>query len=223
LIAREGGDELPGLVPGRRVNGFDFPLINERGDILLSAILDYGPIHNHGYWLHTAEGELVPLLQTGRPAPGLPDGVMLGESTYVEGYPDELDIGRIALTGSGLALLEFHLAGAGVDATNDRALYLVDRMGRPTLVIRRGDAIPMAHEDTRTIADFRVWYGYRDGYGRSPINDRGDVVAILEFVDGTQAVAKLTVPEPEAWTMLAVGSLALLVTQKLRSAGRESA
>lgn len=210
-------DVLPGLIPGRSVLGFDDPLINDRGDVLLSVILDHDPIHHHGYWLRTAEGGLVPLLQTGQAAPGLPDGVALGESTWDE-VPafDELDLAYTALTESGHALLEFHLVGTGIDETNDRALYLVDPAGDATLVLRRGDAIAVAHEDVRTIADFGIGYGYADGFGRSPVNDRGDVVTVLDFVDGTQAVAKISVPETRTGAMLMIGSLGLIGLRRFR-------
>jgi len=211
-------EPLPDLVPGRSIVAFDDPLINDRGDVLLSVILDYGPIHHHGFWLHTAEGARIPLLQTGRPAPGLPEGFVLGESIWNElpSYPDETDLAYATLTDGGDALLEFHLDGPGVDATNDRALFLVDRAGSATLVLRRGDRIAVAHEDVRTVDDFRVWYGYADGHARSPVNDRGEVVAILDFTDDTQAVAKVTVPEPGPGAMLFPAALALLAVRRAR-------
>jgi uncharacterized membrane protein len=221
-------DALPGLDASITLQGFRRQTtINDLGDVLVFAFLLPDPPvarHSEGYWLRTVDGEFVPLLRSEMPAPGLPEGVTLANSGYDENaYPYELlsmyAHAWAALTPSGNTLMDFWLEGAGIDPTNDRAVYRVDRQGHPTLVFRRGDRIPVAHDDVRTIADFRIAYGLVSGLGRSPLNDHDDVVATLDFTDGTQAVAKFTlpvpVPEPDANAALATGSLAVLFLFRL--------
>lgn len=132
--------------------------------------------------------------------------------------PTVFDAAYSGLSESGHVLLEYWLEGSGVDASNDRALWLVDRKGEATLVVRRGDALEVADGDMRTIDDYRVSFGPMNSRGRAPLNQRGDVVAVLDFTDGTSAVARFAVPEPGFAVGLAAGLLWIVASGATRGA-----
>lgn len=215
-------DRLPGLPEGVSIQYLRSPLLNDRGDVLVSTRLEASPAQSgslpdpaDGFWLRTRGGRFTPLLRSGQAAPGLPSNIMLGASTYDESdnYLPDADVG---FTPNGRSLFDFRLEGPGVDASNDRALYTVARNGAPSLVLRRGDQIETAVGQVRTIDDYRVWFGFWSSVGRSPVNSRGDVVAVLDFTDGTEAVVKIPVPEPASAVSLLFGSSGLLALAFLR-------
>ena len=205
-------DDFPGLADGMQITALAEPWIDAAGDVLIFAFTSgLTGVDSAGYWLRTPDGTLLPLLRSGQPAPDLPEGVVLTDA-YLEGSIGFFVHATAALAENGRSLMEFRLAGPGVDATNDRALFTVDRSGDAKLVIRRGAQIEVAYEDVRAVEAVRIDYGYQSGLGRSPLNERGEIAAVLEFTDGSQAVAKLAVPEPRgvaiwATLVLAFGAL----------------
>ncbi|MCA9501660.1 MAG: hypothetical protein H6748_12670 [Spirochaetaceae bacterium] len=214
-----GEDPLPGLPEDGMALTLLEPWRNVYGDLLIEA--QFAPGHSGGYWLRTGAGELVPLLRSGLPAPGLPTGTYLGDTGYRDPDPLEPAITHAALSDAGSALVEFHLSGPDVDATNDRALYLVDRAGHATPVLRKGDVLELGSGDVRTVADFHVWYGFQGGTDRRPIDGAHSVLASLMLADGDEAIVKLAVPEPRSAIGVGLGGL-LLVALGLarRGAGR---
>ena len=195
LSPRLLGDQLSStLPPGSRYLWLMEPHANARGDLLVAALYSPPEPHGHGnvFWLHTARGQLVPLLRTGQQAPGLPDGVRLGSSNWNENTYDKRN-NYTAISSTGDALLEFSLEGAGIDESNDRALYLVDRRGHSRLVLRTGQQIEIAWNDARTIRRFDVSWGFTREYGRQPLNASRQVAVRVEFVDDSTAVLRLQV------------------------------
>ncbi len=173
---------------------------NARGDLLVEALADPAVTtrrHGNAFWLLTARGQLQPLLRSGQPAPELPDGILLDSGVWGENDYATRDR-HSALTGRGEALVDFFLMGPGVDASNDRALYLVDRHGRAKLALRTGQRLEIAHGDVRTIAAYAVSWGRTGDEGRRPVNDARQVAARVIFTNGTSAIVRLEVPRAGA-------------------------
>ncbi|MEZ4352245.1 MAG: hypothetical protein R3F16_01105 [Myxococcota bacterium] len=217
-------DALPGLDGSLGTPSFVAPRLTDHGDLLVPALFPYGPSDYYGgaQWLFREDGQTIPILRSGQQAPGLPGDVRLDAWTRPE-FSTEGDAAYLAVSESGHVLVEYWLEGAGVDATNDRALWLVDRKGEATLVVRRGDRLEVADGDVRTIGDYRVSFGPRNSRGRSPLNAAGDVVAMLDFTDGSSAVVRFAVPEPSLAFALVVGVIGLagLAGRRRRRGSRE--
>ncbi|MEZ4333394.1 MAG: hypothetical protein R3F35_16645 [Myxococcota bacterium] len=210
LVADEE-DALPGLDGSLGTPSFVSPRLTDHGDLLLPALFPHGPSNDDrgAQWLLRSDGQTISILRSGQQAPGLPDGVRLDAWTRPEAET-RLDAAYLAVNESGHVLVEYGLEGTGVDASNDRALWLVDRKGEATLVVRRGDGLEVADGDVRTIGDYRVSFGSRNARGRSPLNAWGDVVARLDFTDGSSAVVRFAVPEPELAFAFAAGVVGLV-------------
>jgi hypothetical protein len=109
LVAREGS-AVPGTTGGVAFSGFNGIQLNGNGQVLYSAFLngtDITSANNFGFWL---DNRLV--ARTGDAAPGLGGGVVIRTLDA----PARLNAaGQVAYMGT--------LSGAGVSASNDRAIW----------------------------------------------------------------------------------------------------
>lgn len=115
---------LEGLIPGGYSTLIQ-PAINANGEraYLGSSTGSWGLIGPDA-------GGLALRVQSGDPAPGL-SGLTFGPNSP-----------HFVLTDSGDIAMDAHLAGPGVDSTNNWAIYWMDSLGTLSLVARRGDAAP---------------------------------------------------------------------------------
>lgn len=126
---------------------------------------------------HAADVAVTPIVHTGAPMPGLPAGVTtVGLSTTGwSGSPGEI-------------LVFASLAGVGVDASNDRALFVADIGGGITYVDREGSGLPgnpldvggrawlLPSGDLLTKNDAGLWGGV-PGEALAPLVSIGDAAA----------------------------------------------
>lgn len=75
------------------------------------------------------------LFVCGDPAPGRTPGTTLGTDIVVSA------IGAMLTSSDGMVAFSAVLDGPGIDATNDGALIVIDRQGRPILMARLGDDV----------------------------------------------------------------------------------
>jgi hypothetical protein len=110
------------------------------------------------------------------------------------------------------------LTGNGIDASNDRSLWVARPNGLEVLT-RTGDLLEVHPGDIRTIATLGFTYLSDTGSGMaSGFNDLGQLAFIATFTDGTSGVfvAQATpVPEPRAATLVAFGSVGLICRRSL--------
>jgi hypothetical protein len=166
LVAREGS-QAPGLTSGVT---FDSHLttaaINNAGQIAFVAGLSNqsSMYKQDSIWLYDS-GSMTPLLVRGEHPPGTPAGV-----TYeLFGFWPSLNEAGQVLTG-------VLLAGSGVDASNQLAVYLSDAAGNENLILRSGDQAPGAPPGVVFNASF-------EDFAEGMLNDRGQV-AIGHYLAG---------------------------------------
>jgi hypothetical protein len=167
LVAREGS-QAPGLPSGVKFDTlFDTGAINNAGQIAFVAGLSNqsSMYKQDSIWLYNA-GSVTPLLVRGEHPPGTPAGV-----TYeLFGFSPALNEARQVLTG-------VLLAGSGVDASNELAVYLSDAAGNEKLILRSGDQAP-------DVPPGVVFYAtLESGLLEGMLNDRGQV-AIGQYLAG---------------------------------------
>ncbi|WP_145289910.1 DUF7453 family protein [Pirellulimonas nuda] len=126
------GDAAPGAGPGVRFGALRYdPVLNDLGQTAFLAELAGAGVDGANSFaiFSQSNGPLAMVARAGDPAPGARAGVRFGDMSNA--YPELNNAGATAfLTG---------LTGAGVDASNGRAIYLSSG-GTLELVARAGDA-----------------------------------------------------------------------------------
>ena len=184
LVAREG-DAAPGTEPGVVFREFQNVRLNAAGQTALWGTLT-GPgvddTNDTGIWSE-GSGSLSLVARAGDPAPGTEPGVVYSGSFT---FP-------LPLNGAGQTAFHSNLTGAGVDATNDRGIWVTNLDGVPTLIAREGDLFDVNDDpfvdDLRTISGtgFASDSGGEDGR-RTGFNDAGQLALGLSFTDGSAGV-----------------------------------
>lgn len=207
-VARSG-DQVPDAPTGAVFDAFANTMIDAEGNIAFQAQLTgVGIDTTNDFGLYTDRGGvLAKIVQKGDDAPGTSAGIQFGP------------IGpQLMGNASGQIVFSTRVVGAGVDASNDDAIYATDRVGSLVLIAREGDLFdvdgdPLA-EDLRTISELSVLFdaGTQDGRPIS-LNDAGQIVFHATFTDGSEGVFisnSATVPEPGSLGLLAIGAIAVL-------------
>lgn len=206
LVQRENN-----LVPGSatlRFGSFDDvqssdPALNANGKIAMMVLLT-------GTGVNATNNTAVVLGETletivarkGDQVPNLDAGILFGAFNDGVGVaPAMNDKDQLAFLGS--------LTGAGVDTTNDRAIFGYDPAAGVRALIREGDQIEVEPGDLRTIAElfFLAGSGGQDGKART-LNDNSELSFVATFVDGSSGVFITTIPAPSAGAALALFGLA---------------
>jgi hypothetical protein len=143
LLARTGS-QAPGMPSGVNFDRFsNTGSINSAGQIAFMAGLssESSTFGQESLWFADA-GNLTLVIRRGDQATGTPSGVTIDEIGY---WP--------ALNDSGQILFGSLLAGNGVNANNEGAIFLSDAAGSTTLVLRSGDQAPGTPAGTHFFAD----------------------------------------------------------------------
>jgi hypothetical protein len=216
LIAREGD---PASGAGAGVNysiiGQGGPILNDAGGVYFSFLLAGAGVSAANDEAHFAGPWNAPQLiaREGDPAPGTPTGVTFAGrfqgSTLGFGYPGVSfnDLGQVAMM--------MQLAGPGVTAANDGALYLFDPILGPVKIAREGDQFDIGGGVMRTIADFGVIFnaGHNDDF-MNGLSNTGTLVFGLKFTDNTSGIYTATIPVPEPSAFLMSALVCLVVSRR---------
>ncbi len=182
-LRSRAGDPVVGGLVGEILTNFTAPVVNAASEVAFSAATFVSPIGRTGIFAG-GPGSVVPVALEGEPAPGT--GADFGDL-----FPE-----NVALTGAGRISMQVGLAGAGVNASNDEAIFAQNADGALVLVARAGDAFdvdPSAAVDNRTIAALSVQLDSGGGDGRSRgMNDANQLVFRAAFTDGTEAIILAT-------------------------------
>ncbi|MDX2147049.1 MAG: GC-type dockerin domain-anchored protein [Planctomycetota bacterium] len=172
LVARAGWD-----VPGTSVQYQAFasaPVLNDDGVITFASTLR-GPgvtIANQTAVLTGQSPEVGIVLRAGDEVPGFP-ALVIGPT-----FPSRLLLNRL-----GQVAVNWSLAGPGVDASNDDALFLVQPTGRPVLMLRQMDTI-LAGGQLRPVTRYSINSQANstggDGRGQA-FNAEGRLAVLGEF------------------------------------------
>ena len=164
--------------------------INASGEVAFVQSIEVAPeLYERGIFGPDGSGAVALRMQTGDPAPSIAGATV--SSLALLGFSDDR---RIAVAAD--------LNGPTVDASNDRALYLLDPSGVATLLHRNGDLFEFGASQMRPT------------YLRVASFDRGlsHVAVELGSNDGREAVFISPLPEPSA-SMLATTVWASLLTR----------
>ncbi len=188
------GDQAPGAAPGVVFSEFtSIASLSDLGQAAFRTELS-GPgvdAGNDNAIILADPDMMVQIIREGDQAPDAGPGVLISR------------LSDPVINKAGQAAFFSTLTGAGVDDSNDSALYAVDKSGRLSQIVRTGQAIdinddPMI-EELKVISDI-------DQLTSQSQNETGQIVFAVSFTDRTRGVLisdLATVPEP--------GSLALLL------------
>lgn len=202
LLARKG-DVAAGPMGGA-MNSFNWPVINNDGDVALSSTIDGDDV-----FVTNSSGSFEVVAREGALAAGTTGDVRYGSLPR-----------RFTFNNAGQVLFSTTLTG-GDALPGDFGLWRYDPDGTVTLLLRDGDLIELEPGDQRELDTiFRVPFdnvGGDDGYG-SEFNDSGQAAVLAVFKDGTEAV--IVVPEPVSLAMLAMSAGLLLGRRRRGSVSR---
>jgi len=191
LVIREG-DPAPGIGGGVVLSSVDEVFINGMGHVVFLSGLSgpgVGATNNLGLWAG-AIGAIDLVVRTGDSAPGAGEGVVFS------GFP----YGGYAFNGTDQVAFGAALSGAGVDASNDRALWVGTPGGIPQMILREGDLF-----GTNIVGSFI--YATRsageDGRRRA-LNDAGQFAFRLGFTNGSQAIVVASLDTATASPLLEI-------------------
>jgi hypothetical protein len=179
------GEHPPGTPAGVTYDVFGFwPALNEAGQVLTGALLAGSGVNASNQlavYLSDAAGNEELILRSGAPAPDAPPGVVFHATfeTFAEGVLN--DRGQVAIGQ--------HLAGAGVNSTNDFGIWATDSTGVLRLIAREGDELEVAPGDFRTISELnRTDHNANSNGWPSAFNNLGQIAFWASFTDGSQGI-----------------------------------
>lgn len=210
FVSREG-QLAPGLADVTVSTYRPYTVFNDAQSLLWGANLS-GPgltSENDGAFWFGAYDDPHLLVRDGDPAPGLPEGTHITFTEYPFSYP--------AFFGNDLGdlLMISQIVGAGVDSTNDYALWFRDdAIGIWNLLFRTGDLL-----DGKTIAPgvgaiATFLTGPGDGRSQSIVDNAFAVN--IDFTDGSTAVYRVTVPEPSTLLFACSAAAGLFLSGRRR-------
>jgi len=185
------GTSAPGTdgaaLPGITFAAFSDPVAGADGTSAFAAAISGAGVNaanRNGLWFHGSDGTLRLLARAGDLAPG--GGRW--ESFLSLALPDLLPSRPVftALLGT--------LNGDGVDSTNHRGLWGVDKSGVLRVLLRTGQAINVDGA-ARQVATFIGLTAAPGSVGaQNGFDEAGNVVALVTFNDGVQAIVRIVVP-----------------------------
>lgn len=182
------GDATPG-VAGARFRTFDASRLGLNGlnQLAFSAYIQGDSVSgtdNQGLWVG-APGALQLVARLGKPAAGLSSDVTYASLT------------TYGLASSGFGAFLATLAGSGVNATNNYALFGFSLNGAIDVIVRTGDTLEVAPGDNRIVRDVRLTlnsFGGQDGLPSGLASD-GSLVYRLAFTDGSTGIFRSKVQD----------------------------
>jgi hypothetical protein len=134
------GDQLPAMPAG---SGIEVPLGTLISDETVYLFAEFAggnsvDLQPEGFWRTTTNGTIEPVAVTGMQAPGLPSGVVFGQTdnNIVIG-----SIGTVGLNRIGNYAFVGFTKGPGITLTNDEAIWVETQTGMQ-LLVREGDTPP---------------------------------------------------------------------------------
>ncbi len=199
LVARSGSPVPPS---GGTMNwsgfGSESMLLGGSGAVVFSSSLSGSSVtasNNTAAWAFN-EGEFHSILREGDPAPGLPAGVLIGDSPtpWAVNAEDQIIVGS-------------YLTGSGVNSTNSFAVWARDTSGVLSLLVREGDLVEVRPGIFKTVD----WIAMAGGSGGEDghlqyLNDQGEYLYELGFTDNTRGLFVATIPEPATFALLIFGA-----------------
>ncbi len=187
LVARTG-NAGPAEAQGSVFSNLNTPLICANGAAVFTAILTGGDIDDSNDECICSDdgGALNFVAREGDPAPGLADGIIFaGDSVAMISAFD----GQIVMNAKGQAAFSARIDGPGVDATNNRGIWIHDPVVGVRQILRFGEDIDVLPGDSRTIQDF-IWISDSGGSDGRPcaMNDSGQLALWVRFTDGSEAI-----------------------------------
>jgi len=193
--------------PGLAFEGFSIHvLINHHGETLFAGEVNGTGVdssNDEALFFVDAQDTLYTLFREGDAVPGLP-GVAFAMPSFSLFY---------SVNRHGHTAFQTKLSGAGVDFSNDDALWVTDENHQLFLVAREGDVLDVGG-GAQTILNLHSHFGsgVENGMPLS-LNDRGEFVYRATFSDGskrTDALIVVTIPEPSTLVLAAFSLLGLL-------------
>lgn len=172
----DAGQQFPGA-PGERFGPIPqaFSTNFIRGEAVLVVPIRNAPTETNSAVVLARESETTVLARRGDQAPGLEPGVAF----------DHFQKPAIN-NATGVAFVA-QVRGAGVDSTNNRALFAMNNAGDFVPVVRTGDRYTLPDGSTKTIR--RITFQEESTLlGRTAYSAAGQIVFALEFTDNAEAV-----------------------------------
>lgn len=160
-------------------------VISDEGSVFFMAELNSVTGTPRGLVVDRPDDALLHLLAYEQmPAPGFEPGTVIA------------DLGRLITNGNGIAVLAARTAPSG-QIPQDNAIFATHHDGTLFKVMAPGDVVELAPGDFRTVSGLTL-------SGEQILNDRGELVMMLGFTDGTGGIFVTTVPAPSVAGVLAL-------------------
>jgi hypothetical protein len=188
--------QLPGAPTPDESQGFDNPLLNNAGDLLViepfqGLVIGFLQWTRQGYWLLDRSGNVTPLVVVTGPAPA----EFAGETVLDVGPPALNNVGETVFMESvGTLPVVVGSNEITLPVATDVALLAFNRNGQSSVLIRQGDSVTVGPGDTRIVKDFGG--PTQAGKWTAPLlNDAGNVAFEATFYDGSSALLVATIPQ----------------------------
>ncbi len=186
LIARLG-QVAPGTGSSAVFTAFNDPVDNVNDVVAFRATLSVGTgaataANDIGLW-RSASGSLTLAARIGTQAPGCATGITI--SAITEMALDDVN----GADGQGGVIFLATLAGTGVTAANNTAIFAQDNTGQLQLIVRTGDVLNGKTVSTLAFLPAEpAGNGSASGQGRSVAPTTGDLIYNATFTDKSQAI-----------------------------------
>jgi hypothetical protein len=154
------GEAAPGYPIGTAFRGVGFPVLTANGRILFHAWLSLAPSVDTTIYSFENSSGLMPIIRDGDEVAGVPSGTTLQFGT----------LSQIAVHNQGRMVFAANLAGTGVTANDNYALFTGESSGDLRTVAREGQQMPGAPDGVL----FGEYIGDWNNLGFS-INEPGDI------------------------------------------------
>ena len=178
-------------------NWFGNPSLNAAGEVFVrTATGTPGDSQSFVESIAALQSETTMLIASeGDSAPGTAAGINFGKLFAGDVFSDPV------LNQIGSAVFFGRLIGPGVNDTNNTGVWAYDDSHGLRLVVRTGQVVDLdgsaTAEDLRMIRHIGVFNGTGGEDGReSNLNDSGQLVCCLEFIDGSEAILQVDVSQP---------------------------
>lgn len=194
------GDPAPNIAEARLASFRVEPIVSDEYLLLANLVGENVTSANDGAMFVGTPGNMRLIYREGDPAPGAPEGVVMGRVfTSSSGIPTS-ETSQLAF--------RTELTGPGVDGTNDAAYYMVDSNGKLFLLAREGDMFDVGGGELKQIQEVHNTLG---GPTDETMNAHGQLIFRVTFMDNTQGVyIAQIVPEPNSVALILSGTLAVI-------------
>ena len=210
LIAKQG-DAAPTADPTTVFNSFSSAAISDQGEVIFFGTISGDQTPQASSLWKRDDGGLHELVRVGDPAPGFELGTLFSS------------ISSFQINQAGQLIFHASVEETSTNESLGAGIWAIDRDGSVLLLLHEQQWLDVnpdpGIEELKQVASFSIndpdWGGRTQG---RTFNDRGELVVSVSFVDQSNGIFVVTVPEPGTIAALSLSFLGMLARRRRRSA-----